>query len=525
MVKVHHTHTHPSTILTEHAPPHHPTLFSKQRHAHFSSIPHLPSNRKPQGESTTHPPNLHGRVSFWPATMSVEVTEEELSRLHQKITDLNDETFDLRAEVTKLIESNSTLSTELERQTKTLVASQVAKETGGDDDKKKSRFTRFVDKVKDTKDMVEMQAEIDVLQAQVAQHESEAVRLQAMEMNTRHLQTFARESQLSISTLEESERKLKKQLAGMKDLVESKPELHDASAVADTKMQLDDALHSLAQKEADLTESAQRLVTTDEANLDLRRTVTQLQMDVDAWKKRSSSLDTALLEIERLTQAGDCLKIDSQAWKEQCQHLQKDLLERAETFEEKKREAQKQAENIASLQSQLEALSNEKALREQAELSLSDMSLKLQTVTSEAADNEKECARFDEVQSKATSLQNNVSSMKEALKIRDATIAKERVQNDALTERLKCETEKAAEADTLRAVIAERDIRDLVSACVDDAAFLAEQQTAAKLPALEESLSSCKAEAAYLQERAKEFDQKLSDLRSEHKIVVCQKNT
>eukprot|EP01061_Rhynchopus_euleeides_P011472 TRINITY_DN21037_c0_g1_i1.p1 TRINITY_DN21037_c0_g1~~TRINITY_DN21037_c0_g1_i1.p1 ORF type:complete len:645 (+),score=312.81 TRINITY_DN21037_c0_g1_i1:435-2369(+) len=457
--------------------------------------------------------------------MAVEITEKEMEQLHQKISDLNNDTFELREQVAKLVESNSSLSEELERQTKTLIASQVAKECPTEDDsKKKSRFTRFVDKVKDTKDMVEMQAEIDILQAKVAQHESEATRLQAMEMNTRHLQTFAREAQMTATQQQQTEKDLRKKVATLQGLIDAQPELGERSKVVETETQLADATQSLEEKQKEFGEIEAKLAEREEVITGLRANITSLQMDVDSWRKKASGLDTAQASLEEAKAQMDCAKIDTQAWKEQCQHLQRDMLAREEAAEAAKVESQKSEALIDKQAAELEELRPEPKLRKEAEASLRDMAEEVRTLTQQLEDGKLSADKHSEVEAQATSLRNNVASMKEGLKIRDSTIAKERAANEALTEQLAEACGRAEEGERFRQRLLEAELRAIVVSCASDAAWCAEHQRASELGEASAALQACRDEKARLQHRASAFDQRLADMKSEHKIMTRKKD-
>ena len=456
----------------------------------------------------------------------VEMTEEELSRLNEQTSALTTENFELREQLNKLLESNASLNTELERQTKTLVASQVAQACGDKDgDKKqKSRFNRLVDKVKDAKDMVEMQTEIDVLQAQIAQHESETARLHAMEMNTRHLQTFTREAQLKLAEKEEVEKDLRKTLAEYKALVAERPELEGRANDIAVQSRLDDALARLEELKAEEGELRTAVAERDERCADLRAQITAKEVDAETLRKRCAAHDASRQRVAELETQVSSARMDCEAWKEQCEHMGGDLLQNEENADATKREIAQLRELSERQAEELEGMVLERQLRKTSEASLCDARAQVDELSTKLEAARQAAATGSEAQSQATSLSNKVTSLKEAVKNLDASLEKERERAEELRRQLAAAEEGLAERDLLRRRLLECETRALVAGAVEDAAWRVEQRAAAEAAAglrvAEAALVEARKEAGALKEETDAFDQRLADLRSEQKIEV-----
>eukprot|EP01063_Lacrimia_lanifica_P036201 TRINITY_DN7120_c0_g1_i1.p1 TRINITY_DN7120_c0_g1~~TRINITY_DN7120_c0_g1_i1.p1 ORF type:complete len:698 (+),score=295.78 TRINITY_DN7120_c0_g1_i1:96-2189(+) len=489
--------------------------------------------------------------------MSVSITDEELQRLTGQIRAAQSENFELREQVGALIANNAKINDELERQTKSLIDSQVAAaraanrikdDVGG---KKKSRFDKLVDKVKE-KDR-DFQGEIDVLQAQLVSQDSEKVRLAAMEQNTRHLQQFAREMQLDMAEKEKEVAELRETADSLRKVIDEQPDLQerergmDASkVVAALEAQLDAerATAAAATKAADAATGKLRALEDSTAAM-LEDTATKCIAHEKALGAKNEeiarlkgleqvvgNLQKAAKEQEEEVRKKDA---DCAAWKEQCEQIGKLLVESKDAAFTAGKEGKEKGNALDELQKLLaqanEALELERKLRKEAATNLCEMRVqntqlneRLEQVTAATADTEA-------LQKTIASQQSHLASLKEAVRVRDAASDRNQIGYDKLKKDLAAAQLNAQEVEALQTELA--DLRGavagslceaVVASVVDAAAYEAEAAAAAKHRAASEGLEAAEATAAQLRARVDAFDQQLNDLRSEHKIDIKKKD-
>ena len=469
--------------------------------------------------------------------MSVSVTVDELQGLNEKITRLNKDNFEVREELQRVIENNTTLSDELDRMTKTLVTLQVQAQTGIDtnvETKKKSRFDRLVDKVKETKDATELQSENDALRAKILQHNSESVRLQAMELNTQQLQLCTREFQMEIIELQEKVSAKDNEISTLthyRKLLEEQPDLSNFSELSEASKATSEQLEKKTAECAELSVRAQLADSLKVENESLQKYRTQYEHKVGECN-----------DLRSAAERGRTLEVEQEALEQKVGSLTDDLISTKKKLEETLRNLQSKASECATRQEQAEhmgkellkhedlsntiknlreELSVESSLRKEHEEAACELRSHIQEITPQLATLKITQDEVTKLKQAESTQANHVESLKEAIRMRDHACKEKVMYQQNLT---KCQQqletiqsqykniEKTSTVDFMKAIIYE---------CVSESMLSATGKDANMAKELKEELNSKQLTITTLNNDLRLSDQRANDLKSEHKIQVC----
>eukprot|EP01059_Diplonema_ambulator_P019867 TRINITY_DN33534_c0_g1_i1.p1 TRINITY_DN33534_c0_g1~~TRINITY_DN33534_c0_g1_i1.p1 ORF type:complete len:633 (+),score=272.99 TRINITY_DN33534_c0_g1_i1:38-1936(+) len=443
---------------------------------------------------------------------------------------LREENNELREEIGKLLESNKQLSEELDEISKTVVKMQVAMQQG-EGEKKKSRFDRLVDKVKESKDVAELQAENEVLSAQLALRQSEAARLHAMELNTKHLQAFIRDTQVELQETKEELKALRTNpdsllgpLTAERDslsseLVELKQTLQDTQAEHARKIQELEAKHEEALA-LDRRMQTRTMNAQDSKVGKLRDINDELTGKLEAAMR---TIDEEKAKSEKLKEDLDQKILDCKAWKDQCEHMGSELIRHEDT----ENDVRVATQSLAELEVECKV---EREKRVKAEKQVSEMRAQMERLSSALGEHQ---LRHDEVENLRKTIKSQtaqIASLKESIRLQDDTMKNNQLGYDNMKKDLQSALKVVAERDALLEEARARrreETRVMANSIVADlihgAALHSEWAKACKCAELEDELRDREEETEALREEVQKLAQKLGDVEGEHKIRLRKK--
>eukprot|EP01064_Diplonema_japonicum_P029098 TRINITY_DN4627_c2_g1_i1.p1 TRINITY_DN4627_c2_g1~~TRINITY_DN4627_c2_g1_i1.p1 ORF type:complete len:846 (+),score=288.42 TRINITY_DN4627_c2_g1_i1:29-2539(+) len=212
----------------------------------------------------------------------VTITDDELKQLNSQIVRLTSEKYELVEMNNTLMGKAADITLELDRMSGAVVNAQVAQQEASNEGKKKSRFDKLVSSVKDLKGVSELQAEVEVLKAQVLKTDCDGARLEAMELNVRHLQASNRAAQEEATTFQNTARDLEKELISSEDTI---------ATMEDAAKQMQEKLETL--KIQHTTERSSLEDKTASSTLELERLRERFAECEEVLSSRTIELDTA----------------------------------------------------------------------------------------------------------------------------------------------------------------------------------------------------------------------------------------